>query len=151
MQLQAKSRLLATADLRSVLKQIAGDGYLMALDQYVNDPDKELIAARGRDWTKIGKLFNGPDGKCHWNVAKLYESGAIDGIVIGYAHNFQGWHQHTWGLIGRSLVETTIDNQINDHWFGVKLGPKRTQIFIDRCRKYGPGMGMIRTTRGGPL
>jgi len=151
LQLQAKYRLLAAPDLRAILKQIAGDGRLVGAHQFENDPDKALIAVTGRDWTKIGILYNGTDTQCHWNVAKLFRSGIIDGIVIGYAHNFQGWHQHTWGLKGRSLVETTTDNKINDHWFGARLGPKRTKIFVDRCMANPPGGGMIRTMRGGPL
>jgi hypothetical protein len=150
MQLQAKQRLLAAPDLMSVLQRIARGSMVMG-QQYANDPDKALIATKGKDWTKIGKLYDGPPGQCHWNVAKLYDHGFIDGIVIGYAHNFQGWHQHTWGLAGSSLVETTTDNKINDHWFGAKVNPEQVKAFVARCSKFRPGMGMIRTLRGGAL
>jgi len=149
MKIEAKRRLLASG-LDTKLDHIAPGG-VMARHQYIDDPDKDKILAHGKDYTKLGKFVRMKDGCCHWNTCKLFTEGHVDHIVIGYAHNYQGWHQHTWGLKDGHLVETTSENTDNDHWYGYTLSPDEATAFADHCAKYKPGMGMVRTSRGGSL
>ena len=122
-------------------------------NQVVQDPDLSDIMSRGVLWKKIAKKYMGPDSKCHWNVAKLYEHGiSVTSIVIGYAHNGEGWHQHTWGIdMKKGVVETCPSNFENDAYYGMILTREEADAFVKLCKKNRPGAGMVRTRRGGAV
>jgi hypothetical protein len=136
------------------------DAYLMDVrafcaDQFVNDPNSDLILKRGkytpisdttnyekdgRDWDHLGE-----NGECHWNVAKLQENKEIDSTVIGYAFSDDlGWFQHTWGLKNGKIVETTSGNQNAKGYFGAALTKKEADSFAAWCKANPPGAGKVR-------
>lgn len=119
--------------------------------QALTDPDLAWIAKDGRKFRQVVKRYNGPEGRCHWNTAQLYDAKYIDHIVIGYAHNAQGWHQHTWGLLNGGVVETTPSNFENDLWFGVVLNPSQSRGFVKLCKDHKPGEGKVRSRLGGSI
>jgi hypothetical protein len=61
------------------------------------------------------------DGMCHSNTAFLwYKSAARIRIVTGYALSDDGlWFQHSWGVDGGRIVETTSGELF--HYFGIEL------------------------------
>lgn len=123
-----------------------------AESQFDGDPDKLRIATEG-EWFSAKDTFQYPmtDGHCHWNTAKLYERGSVDDVVIGYAKNKYGWHQHTWGLIDGGVVETTPSNFANTKYFGMRLSPKEAKAFVKWTKKNKPGLGRVRSEISGPV
>jgi hypothetical protein len=119
--------------------------------QIQHDPDAEAMASRGKEFKGKPKMVSMTDGDCHWNVAKLYSENKIDTIVIGYAANSWGWHQHTWGLKGGKIIETTPSNMSNTAWFGMELTPVEVERFVALTSKHRGGEDMVRTTKGGPV
>lgn len=144
-------------DLNSKLKSISGGRVKSAsASQAMNDPDLSLILEKGKNWDKAqmapGNEYLGNEGECHWNTAKLFRDGKIKSIVVGYAKNFEGWHQHTWGLKeDGSIVETTRSNTINSDWFGAPLGAEDSKNFAEHVlnEKNVPGQGNVRSIKGG--
>ena len=130
-------------------------GVNAAPQQLANDPDLDKILRQGSLMQGKGKLFaRGVDGRCHWNTAELYKDKEIDSICIGIAHsprNGGGWYQHTWGLKGGKVVETTVSNNDSDKYFGVVLSKQQATKFVKNLTsaKYAPGNGMVRTKQGG--
>lgn len=125
-----------------------------AAAQFRNDPDVKQILKEGKSFSaKRSRIIKelGEDGECHWNVAELYFGGKIDSIVVGYAKNYQGWHQHTWGLKSEKVVETTWSNIGNEAYFGVTLSKSQAKSFVKLTDKYGPGQGGVRTRKGGSV
>lgn len=120
-----------------------------AFHQLINDPDCEFILSHGKIYNRRPVFIKGVEAECHWNVANLYKQKKIDAIVIGYAQNIKnGWHQHTWGLKGNNVIETTESNKNDVLRFGAILSGSKLSQFIKMCKKYGPGEGMIRTQQG---
>lgn len=137
--------------LRKTLEKIGGHFEPgQATSQLMHDPDADLILKRGvlTDLTKPGVHLGiplwGKDGECHWNVGALYAKGQVDAIVIGYARNIYGWHQHTWGLKNGQIIETTPSNKNVTHYFGVTLSPEGSVAFAAWTQDHRPGMGAVR-------
>lgn len=130
-------------------------GRIVAPHQAASDPDLDLIIERGKSWTKgevdADPAYLGPDSQCHWNTSKLFRDGKIDAVVIGYAKNSEGWHQHTWGTKGGKVVETTESNHQNSDWFGAPLSAPQSKKFAEHALREGnkPGQGNVRTSSGG--
>jgi 8-oxo-dGTP pyrophosphatase MutT (NUDIX family) len=139
----------SSAELTKKLRSLA-PGDTTSGGQLKNDPDSTAIAHRGVAYRGRPSLIPMSEGDCHWNIATLYEKGKIDTIVIGYGHNFQGWHQHTWGLKDGKVVESSGENSVNDVWFGVPLSNDEALKFCAHTTKNQPGQGMVRTQKGGP-
>lgn len=132
------------------LGAVSGDTRLVAIDQFLDDPDLDMIARRGMPYGPAKIRLNGlPDGECHWNTAQLFAEGKIDQIVVGYARNEFGWHQHTWGLKDGKVVETTASNFDNTHYFGAPLDDAEARAFVKLTGDNPSGGGMVRTSRGG--
>ncbi len=111
-----------------------------------------MILSRGKEMSGEGMVkLHMADGECHWNTAKLFQQGKVDKIVVGYALNAQGWHQHTWGEKDGKVVETTPSNFINKKYFGAPLDDKEGAAFAKFAEKNRPGMGMVRTHQGGSI
>lgn len=136
------------------LLEISGDDRAMGAHQFAEDPDLRAIVKRGSpfDPRKAG-IIRQPmvDANCHWNVAKLYKAGRIDTIVVGYAKNQYGWHQHTWGLKNGALVETTASNFQNSMWYGAEMSKTEASAFVKLTADNPAGQGMIRTKKGGSV
>ena len=127
-------------------------GNIVNVSQFNNDPDLVLIFKKGKFFNSDSMIkVKGIDGRCHWNVAELYDEGKIDEIIIGYAENFQGWHQHTWGLKKGKVVETTQSNYINTNYFGYTLSKKEAKEFVKFSNSVRPGQGFMRTNKGGSI
>jgi hypothetical protein len=77
-----------------------------------DDPDINLIAKNGRTFQIVGKAFHEMEAhQCHRNSSKLFMRKKVDSIGTGYALNRRGsWTQHSWGLKGGKIVETTYPN-----------------------------------------
>ena len=140
--------------LETKLNSVAA-GPIVAIHQAVNDPDLNLISEYGKAWTSSSlspdKSLRGPDSECHWNTSKLFQKGLVEHVVIGYAKNEEGWHQHTWGLKDGRVIETTPSNAQNSHWFGVPLDEAESKRFAEHVLKptSAPGNGNVRTVKGG--
>lgn len=138
--------------LTEKLSGASGDTRLVAINQFLDDPDLDRIAARGVAYGPPAVRLQGlPDGECHWNAAKLLSEGKIDQIVVGYARNEHGWHQHTWGLKDGKVVETTASNFTNTHYFGAPLTDGEAKAFVKLTGDNPAGGGMVRTSRGGSV
>ena len=142
-------------DMASKLSSVA-QGPVMAQYQMDNDPDLEAILNDGQNFTELApntRQYLGTDGSCHWNTGKLYSEGKIDSVVVVYAKNHEGWHQHTWGVKDGKVVETTESNLGNTDWFGKELSPEQSQSFADFVARpeNRPGNGNVRTKKGGSL
>lgn len=95
------------------------------------EEDAEKILERGVEMSPKGlKMMMGDRSACHANTARLYETNQKQvRIVTGYAlSSDQVWRQHTWGLWGKKIVETT-EKRIA--YFGFVLTPEETEAF---CR-----------------
>lgn len=93
--------------------------------------DAEKILERGVEMSPKGlKMMVGDRSACHANTSRLYETNPKQvQIVTGYAMSSdQVWRQHTWGLWGNKVVETT-EKRIK--YFGFVLTPQETADF---CR-----------------
>lgn len=119
--------------------------------QAENDPDLEWITKSGKAYKKVAVTRSLPDGRCHWNIAYLYGRNEVDTICIGYAQNFQGWHQHTWGLKDGKLVESCPSNFANKLWYGVSLSESQAEGFCKFLKKAKAGQNFVRTYKGGPI
>lgn len=129
-------------------------GRVVGLGQILDDPDLEKIMKDGDLLENPDIIRNlGTDGECHWNTGKLYSAGEVDTIVVGYAKNEFGWHQHTWGLKGGKVVETTASNLENTAYLGVSLSPEQSSRFAAFLARpeNAPGNGNVRTRRGGSV
>jgi hypothetical protein len=126
---------------------------IMFSHQMSNDPDSDLIANSGKMWkeTQRSKPTIMEEGACHWNVSKLFKEGKIDTIGVGYAKNFQGWHQHTFGLKDNKVVETTDDNLRNTIYYGIPLSKEQSKSFSKFVlqKENKKGNGNVRTIKGG--
>lgn len=114
-------------------------------DQFQHDPNAGLIFERGKSMPANSSVKNlGVDGECHWNTAKLYEAGDIDGIVIGYAYDRDvGWIQHTWGVKNGKVVETNLSANPSQY-FGAELTPAEARSFVAWSKTALPGQGRMR-------
>lgn len=93
--------------------------------------DAERILDRGVEMSPRGlKMMVGGKSACHANTARLHEANPEQiQIVTGYAMSSdQVWRQHTWGLLGKKVVETT-EKRVK--YFGFILTPEETANF---CR-----------------
>ena len=142
----------ALSGLENKLKKVS-DAPIQGEYQLNNDPDLRFIADHGKNW-KAGELapgnYLGKEAECHWNVARLFHDGKIDQVVVGYAENADGWHQHTWGLKAGKVVETTRSNTENKNWYGAPLSNAQSTQFSNYVLKpkNSPGKGNVRTTQG---
>jgi hypothetical protein len=95
------------------------------------EEDAEKILERGLEMSpKSLRMMIGDRNACHANTARLYETNQNQvKIVTGYAlSSDQVWRQHTWGLWGKKVVETT---EKRTKYFGFVLTPEETEEF---CR-----------------
>jgi len=95
------------------------------------EEDAEKLLERGVLMSPKGfKMMVGDRSACHANTARLYEMNPKQvKIVTGYAmSDDQVWRQHTWGLWGNKVVETT---EKRTKYFGFVLTPEETEAF---CR-----------------
>src|SRR5579875_1884149 len=54
------------------------------------------------------RLVQGSPSSCHANVSALWAQARVEAIGTGYALSADGlWRQHSWGLAGPDVVETT--------------------------------------------
>jgi hypothetical protein len=98
-----------------------------------NEPDAAKIESRGvRVDGKGAKLVEGEPNACHSNTVTLYLAGKVDQIVTGYALSKDDmWRQHTWGLKGDRVVETTV---LRDVYFGFTLTGPEAADFVQENR-----------------
>jgi hypothetical protein len=78
----------------------------------VSFPDKESIIEELFDQSVVTAkdviFINGNEGDCHNNCDDLFAEKKIDAIIYGYALSDDGlWRNHSWGLKGEKIVETT--------------------------------------------
>lgn len=131
-------------------------GSVVSSHQLRDDPNKDHILSSGqrrsgRDLHPRNNTFLGQDGNCHWNTGRLYAEGKIDAVVVGYARNSQGWHQHTWGVKDGRVVETTLSNTRNLEYYGSQLSSTQSSQFSRFVARpeNRPGNGNVRTNQGG--
>lgn len=98
-----------------------------------NEPDAAKIESRGvRVDGKGAKLIEGEPNACHSNTVTLYLAGKVDQIVTGYALSGDNmWRQHTWGLKGDTVVETTVPRDV---YFGFTLTGPEAADFVQENR-----------------
>jgi hypothetical protein len=99
-----------------------------------DEPDAAKIESRGvRTDGKGAKLVEGEPNACHSNTVTLYLAGKVDQIVTGYALNNSDnmWRQHTWGLKGDRVVETTVPRDV---YFGFTLTGPEAADFVQENR-----------------
>lgn len=147
-------------DLQDKLKTTGGNPQMVSISQWDDDPNLDKIFNYGvhTEYTTANPLgkytpngLMGVDGECHWNVAKLFVDGDVDDICIGYTQNFHGWHQHTWGLKGGQIIETTASNLDNYAYYGYKLNKAEAATWSKFVKEHPPGAGFVNTTKGGSL
>lgn len=95
------------------------------------EEDAEKLLERGVEMSPKGlRMMVGDRSACHANAARLHETNPKQvKIVTGYAlSSDQVWRQHTWGLWGKRVVETT---EKRTAYFGFVLTPEETANF---CR-----------------
>jgi len=112
--------------LKSRLVTIGGDQ--VVIPNY--EPDLKRILTRGTEFGGSSQVIKGKRSNCHGNVSDLYDADAVDSIVTGYALSSDGlWRQHTWGLKGGVVIETT---EKRTKYYGVVLNSKEASDFADR-------------------
>ena len=106
------------------------------------DPDLKNILAHGQLFIpgKSGvsvQAVLGKDHQCHWNASDLFKSGKADSVVTGYVLDGDRmiWRQHSWGMKGNRILETTEGNLGSAAYFGVRYSGKEAQAF---ARNIGP-------------
>lgn len=144
-QLNAKARLLADASdvkrwakmnskeqrapFRKLIETLTTGASESAVVVPREDPQIDAIIKRGKFFPTKGSMrFKGFANQCHANTAALFNASKIDAIVTGYAlADDGGWRSHTWGLIGKTLIETTPAKY--GKYFGVQLNAKEAKAF----------------------
>jgi hypothetical protein len=152
----APSRALLNRFLNRLQDVRIGFAHPRALAQMERDPDLEMILGAGEVWLP-GEVrvrqTHGPNGRCHWNVSRLFLQGEVDSIVIGYVYTeADGWHQHTWGLNKGpvdEVIETTFGNAQALVYFGAELTEDASHRFADWCGRNAPGRGRVRMIPNG--
>lgn len=100
-------------------------GRLAVIDN--RDPDLKALASRGQFFRANSpiKAF-GRDHQCHWNAVDAFRKGKADAVVTGYVldEDRAVWRQHSWGLKGNRVVETTEGNFGSKAYFGVAFRTK---------------------------
>jgi hypothetical protein len=113
-------------------KMLTVGGHAAFID--TKDPDAKQLVSGGQFYlpgtTGVTRMI-GKDNQCHWNAADLYKAGKIDAVVTGYALDDIRlmWRQHSWGLKGGKIVETTEGNLGSSAYFGVKYTGKDAAEF----------------------
>jgi len=94
---------------------------------YTYEEDLEKLLKRGKVFKGTVKIMAGDLSQCHRNTAALWDAnkGRVK-IVTGWAMNDNTWRQHSWGLAGRTVIETVSKRDI---YFGYVLNPKETDEF----------------------
>lgn len=141
------AKIAPGADINALIGKLKKlkKGVLAAPDQLYRDPDVTRILNEGQSYdAKSSTFIHMLDGKCHWNASKLYKTGEVDAIVIGYTNNGNGWYQHTWGLKDGKVVETTASNAGNKMYYGLELKGKEASAFADWTEAHPPGGGVVR-------
>lgn len=140
--MEAEIKRTNQADVKALSDHLGGEWHPASRAQLNRDPDAGNILKNGvfvdPKKNPVEKML-GKDGHCHWNTAQLFREGKIDAIVTGYAQNFQGWHQHTWGEKNGKIVETTESNLINTRYFGVMLNKTESVAFTKWAEENLPG------------
>ena len=100
--------------------------------QIDHEPDLRAILDLGEFIAPKGmRRVRSHDG-CHWNVAKLYQRGMLDGIVIGFAQQKTNeWWQHSWGWSAGKVVETMACYYHVVSYYGWKLSPAQSDEFAN--------------------
>jgi hypothetical protein len=138
--------MVAGSDLL-IQRLLSLGGRKMFGDQIYYDPDCKFIFTSGKSFPAFPKyLIAMNDHECHWNISNLYKQSMLSEIVIGYALSYdEDWFQHTWGMCGETLIETSEINfnNIKLYFGAVLFDPDR---FVDWCKKNPPGSGRVRRT-----
>jgi hypothetical protein len=112
------------AELERRLLGLAGGRALLA------DPEPHLdeLLGRGRGFAANRvRMRRLEPHRCHGNAARLwYESTGAIGIATGYACHGGLWVQHSWGVKGDRVIETTGRFA---HYFGVELTTRESLLF----------------------
>lgn len=60
------------------------------------------------------KMYKMIEKRCHDNAFILKQLGIIDKIGYGYALSENGcrWREHSWGIKGDTIIETTVGRQV---------------------------------------
>lgn len=138
-------------DLQAKLKTTSGNPSMTFPKQWADDPNLDKIYNHGEYSDVVPSIFPGVSEEHHWNVAKLYAGGDIDDIVVGYTQNNHGWHKHTWGLKGETIVETTASNVNNVAYYGYKLNKTEAKAWVAFTKEHPPGTGFVNTMKGGSI
>jgi hypothetical protein len=114
-------------ELRDLLISHGGDFVILP----VREQDLDRILERGEPFKAAKRLVRGARSQCHANVARLWEKGALDAVATGYALTWDPdglgvWRQHSWGVRGKSAVETTAPRSL---YFGVAMRGKEADQF----------------------
>jgi len=73
------------------------------------------------------QLREGARSQCHANSVAEWLADEELSIVTGYALSEDGiWHQHTWCVDGKTVVETTT---VRTDYFGVILTHEEAEVF----------------------
>ena len=96
------------------------------------EPDLSFLLSRGRRFKKMPiEIIPGRNSHCHWNVADMWRDPAAYGlkslsIMTGWVLGGPAdvWRQHTWGVSGKKLIETTIPRDI---YWGVKIPDRHAE------------------------
>ena len=117
--------------LRAFISKIPKDTFVVYSDRTAMTNDEvQDIADHGRMFPGRGSMeITGEQSHCHSNVAGLYQAKRVDTIVTGFALSKDGlWREHTWGLKGGRVVETT-ERRVK--YFGMVLEKAAALEFVD--------------------
>jgi hypothetical protein len=93
------------------------------------EPHLEELLTRGREFAVDRlRMRRGERHRCHANATRFwYESGGSIAIATGYAYDGGLWFQHSWGLDGDRVIETTHRSV---RYFGVELTTGESLSFL---------------------
>jgi len=116
-----------TAQWEHLEKKLLRYGGDLVVPMFTPNPNIEILLSRGHKFEYPVQMIEGRASECHGNTAALWQEGIIAGIATGYGLSDDGlWREHTWGILGRSIVETTVPRDI---YFGVLLTRNEARTF----------------------
>lgn len=94
-------------------------GGMLVVPHLAPDPDLPVLLDSAVGFGPSVRLVPGLRSACHQNAAALWVADRVDSLGSGYALSDDGlWRQHSWGLDGDVVVETTLDRV---DYFGLHL------------------------------
>ena len=126
-----EAEMKRTPGLRALIKQLPANTFVVYGNMVAMTNDEvQDIADNGKMFSGRGAIeITGAQSHCHLNTAKLYSRKRVDTIVTGFALSKDKlWREHTWGLKGKRVVETT-EKRVK--YFGKVLSKDEAREFVD--------------------